>query len=410
MEDWKVVKENVQLVSGKAFVQTKPDDVLVLCRIRNGEEYIPFFVDHYTQIGVKHIFFLDNNSTDRTADIARNYSNVTVLQTSLPYKQYKMPFISFLLEEYGKGCWSLIVDCDELFEFPFSSVLSLQDLIEYMEKSGYDAVAGHMLDMFPERFDHYNTEASYKPEAIENHKWYDVTDISSHLLHPVIEDNSWSNFFIPFFKGGVRKFWFGLDEISLTKFPLVRYRGKLHWETIHHIKNAKVADFSTVLLHYKFRSDYVEFVNQAVFEKNFNRDSRDYKYYQKKVKQGLQQLKLPPNRQKLEDVDELISKEVLLVSSAYLEMVLEKFHEKHITSGGKQDLTDKKKLTEFQQKLLVVVIQQNKGLERRIKNLGKEYYQEMSIKVKKLKSTQTWKVGSLIVKPLKGLLGRLLRD
>src|ERR671917_2101549 len=80
---------SVKHLHGPKRVAYAPDELIVVCIVRNGRPYIRSFIDHYLSLGVKHIVFLDNGSDDGTIAVARDYERVTVLQTKLPYKNYE---------------------------------------------------------------------------------------------------------------------------------------------------------------------------------------------------------------------------------------------------------------------------------------------------------------------------------
>ena len=89
-EDLKLdVHLSIEHLHGPEEMDYEPDELVVVCLVRDGRPYVKSFVEHYRSLGAKHLFFLDNNSTDGTVEALQNYNNVTVLQTMLPYKEYK---------------------------------------------------------------------------------------------------------------------------------------------------------------------------------------------------------------------------------------------------------------------------------------------------------------------------------
>ena len=73
--------------------------------MRDGRPYVRSFVEHYFALGVKHIFFLDNGSTDGTVEALKDYDNVSVLRSKLPFKEYDVLFKQYLIGRFGKGRW-----------------------------------------------------------------------------------------------------------------------------------------------------------------------------------------------------------------------------------------------------------------------------------------------------------------
>jgi Glycosyl transferase family 2 len=62
------------------------DELVVLCLVRDGRPWVKSFVEHYFSLGVQHMVFLDNGSSDGTVEVLKNYDNVTIPQTELPLR------------------------------------------------------------------------------------------------------------------------------------------------------------------------------------------------------------------------------------------------------------------------------------------------------------------------------------
>src|SRR5919112_1477179 len=105
-----IVHPSVEHLYGPEEVDYEADELVVVCLVRDGRPYVKSFVEHYLSLGAKHLFFLDNGSTDGTVEALKNYDNTTVLQTLLPYKGYKLAFKRFLIGRFGrKERWCLCV-------------------------------------------------------------------------------------------------------------------------------------------------------------------------------------------------------------------------------------------------------------------------------------------------------------
>ena len=112
----RVVHLSVEHLHGPEEVAYGEDELIVVCLVRDGRPYVKSFVEHYLSLGAKHIFFFDNRSTDGTVEALKNYDdNVTVLRSTLPYKEYRWPFKQYLIGRFGrKDRWVLCADMDEL--------------------------------------------------------------------------------------------------------------------------------------------------------------------------------------------------------------------------------------------------------------------------------------------------------
>ena len=65
----------------------------------------------------------------------------------------------------------------------------------------------------------------------------------------------------------------------LTKHPLVFSSAELDFYHHHHISGARIADFSGVLLHYKYVGDFVAAFRRAVEEGSYWENSVEYRGY-----------------------------------------------------------------------------------------------------------------------------------
>src|SRR5215216_3148438 len=138
---------SIEHLYGPEEVPYAEDELVLVCLLRDGRPYLKSFMEHYTSMGVKHLFFLDNGSTDGTIEALKEYDNVTVLRTTLPFKRYKVSIKQYLMERFGWGRWSLCVDIDELFDYPYSDVEGVDSLLRYLNERTYTAVVAQMLDM-----------------------------------------------------------------------------------------------------------------------------------------------------------------------------------------------------------------------------------------------------------------------
>src|SRR5918995_654069 len=102
----------VEHLHGPKEVPYAEDELVVVCLVRDGRPYVKSFVEHYLSLGAKHIFFLDNGSTDGTVEALKEYDNVTVLRSTLPFKSYQVLMRQYLVERFGRGRWCLCVDID----------------------------------------------------------------------------------------------------------------------------------------------------------------------------------------------------------------------------------------------------------------------------------------------------------
>lgn len=306
---------SVKHIFGPSRIQCRPDGCIVVCTVRNGEEYIAAFIEHYLSLGVDHIVFLDNGSTDRTLDIARRFPRITMLRSVLPFKHYKHIMKNYLIFKYARHNWSLIADIDEFFDYPLSDCLSLNQLIRYLDQYQYTSVMGHMLDMFPSQ---NLVEVQQHPDQDfrATHCYYDLTNITK-TSYPQ-PNNVVSNPRVQWYEGGIRATAFGVVENTLTKNPLLIAKGALNLPDSHRVQNARIADFSCVLYHYKFTHRFFSRTDEAVQRGQHFKDSRAYKRIQAVLMQNPAVMLYGDTSQKLNSVQDLVDQDFLVVSDQYL--------------------------------------------------------------------------------------------
>src|SRR5215218_4136819 len=166
---------SIEHLYGPEEVSYEEDELVLVCLLRDGRPYVKSFIEHHASMGIKHMFFLDNGSTDGTVETLKQYENVSVLHTGLPFKRYEVSLRQYLVERFGQeGRWCLYVDIDELFDYPYSDVVSLGSLLRYLNERSYTAVVAQMLDMFSE--EPLSDAPSKEGEPLkEQHRFYDIS-------------------------------------------------------------------------------------------------------------------------------------------------------------------------------------------------------------------------------------------
>ena len=318
------LERGLEHLHGPERVDYEIDELVVLCLVRNGRPYVKAFVDHYLALGVKHIFFLDNGSTDGTVEFLQDYENVTVLRTELPFKEYQMSMKQYMFERFGRGRWALFADIDELFDYPYSETVDLGSLLRYLTQRSFTAVAAQMLDMFPERPISEAAAAVEDEPVKETNRFYDISNVRSRNYwdYPIVcgTGNVLASDEIKVLRKGIQATLFG-GIPPLTKHPLVLSDGKAMPMdgSSHAVSHARVADLTCVLFHYKFLDHLYEQIRSAVREENYMKDSRKHKKRLETLERNATlQIKRDTSK-KLDNVNELVENGFLVVSEDYLE-------------------------------------------------------------------------------------------
>jgi hypothetical protein len=221
---------------------------------------IPYHLD----LGVKCCVYLDNGSIDDSLDIARSFPEVTALTTArkLSHSTYENLLRRIAATKTVMGGWRLIVDCDELFDYPGSDWVSLVELLRYLNSRGYTGVVAQMLEMIPPGELSPAAEEDFQ-SAIEEMNYYSLKRVSTFPYrdgmnsHFYLRYNSISDDGVTILSGGVRKELFGEDCV-LSKHALVKPTAGATISVHPHISTGlRIADFTCLLRHYKFAGDFI---------------------------------------------------------------------------------------------------------------------------------------------------------
>src|SRR5215217_729194 len=392
VQKW-ILHFNLEHVHGPEEVAYEADELVVVCLVRDGRPYVKSFIEHYLSLGAKHLFFLDNGSTDGTVEALKSYDKVTVLRTTLPYRQYEFSLKQYLIARFATDRWCLCADIDELFDYPYSDAVSLSSFLSYLNSNSYTAVAVQMLDMFPEEPLSGSREGNLPDEPLkERHRFYDVSNIRRENIKELrrrFPSNVLESDEIEAFRGGVRETVFGINS-DLTKFPLVFLDGRIKPmdDSSHWVDNARIADVTCVLFHYKFLDVYFhEQAVQAVREEQYHNASHVYRKYLR-ILEGNPTLRLKgETAREIEGVNDLVENGFLVVSEDYMELVYDEEHKKGAGRAAGEDEPEGRPVDEaaFRRARARAEVQRlrAKRLERRLEDLREQNRREVA----KLSST-----------------------
>jgi hypothetical protein len=247
--------------------------------VRNGAFYVENFIRHYTRLGFKHIFFLDNGSSDDTITLIKKYDNVSICSSALPVAANQGIFKKHLAKTSVRGGWCLDADIDEFLEYPFSDILRLDDFLDYMNRHHYTAVITQMLDMFSDQplsairrthdYDLQQTYSYFDTSAITK-----TTYAQSNIATQYGSANRLANDDTVLYWGGIRKTLYGNDCL-LTKHSLFYTGARLElFRHVHFVNHARLADISCVLLHYKLTANALDIAQQN--KERFTANAKSY--------------------------------------------------------------------------------------------------------------------------------------
>ena len=120
-------------------------------------ELIPHLFNHYFDIGVDRIFYIDNDSTDDSLNVLARYDRVHVWVQGAPFSGNGTPaksgaaWMESLMRCYGTGNWCLLADTDELFVYPGFDSTSIRAFVAEQDRNGCDCVTADFIDMYSDK-------------------------------------------------------------------------------------------------------------------------------------------------------------------------------------------------------------------------------------------------------------------
>lgn len=319
------VGKGIQHVHGPARIGAlRPDEMIVLCAVRNGLPWVSTFIRYYQRQGARHVVFLDNGSTDGTPEAVTAHAGTSLFRTELPFSRYSVALKRWLVRTFGGGGWSLYCDVDELFDYPFSESLNLPGFLGYLNEREYTAVTAQMLDMFSaESLGAVQGRPDDDLQAA--YRWYDIEDIVKTRRKFWIWMNRVDTGALYSHSGGVRARVFDVHGSKLTKHPLTRSGSSLRVFPYdeHFVTHAALADVSGVLLHYKFIGALYQQACDELQRKQHT-NFQVYRRYQEVYTDKPELLLWRPNAREYERAEDLLESGFLIASERYRDWVAER--------------------------------------------------------------------------------------
>lgn len=263
----------------------RPDDILILCTLRDEAVRLPWFLRHYRAMGVNHFLVVDNGSTDGGREALAAEPDVSLWSTGASYRRarFGVDWMNGLAMRHARGHWCLTVDPDELLVYPFCDTRPLRALTDWLDASGAGSFGAMLLDMYPKG---PVGQALYRPgqDPLEVAPWFDS---GNHSIH---RNDRFGNLWI---QGGPRARAFFADQPhrapSLNKIPLVRWGWRTAYVSSTHSLLPRGLNLvyddgggekaSGVLLHTKFLHTFVPKAAEEMRRGQHYAGSHEYRAY-----------------------------------------------------------------------------------------------------------------------------------
>ena len=199
--------------------QIGASDILAFTTLRNERVRLPYFLNYYRTLGVNHFLIVDNASDDGSREYLADQPDVSLWSSAYSYKRARLgvDWLNYLQMKYGHDHWTLVVDPDEFFVYPFCDTRPLRALTDWLDASSIKSFSAMLLDMYPKGpFD-----------ALPYHEGQDPFEIAQYFdsgNYTIWRNQKYANLWI---QGGprARMFFADLPERApaLNKIPLVKW-------------------------------------------------------------------------------------------------------------------------------------------------------------------------------------------
>lgn len=276
------IKKSAELMKrlDKEAIPSHLNEIRLFMVVRNEELRIPYIVKRYRAMGVDRFFIVDNNSTDGTIEQISGQDDIHVFHTKESYKIH-WNWMEWLLENFGRNRWCVVIDADELFVYPHYEVHNLKSLCAYLDQCRQTAMNCVLLDMYSEG-ETGNINYRSGDDFLKACSFFDPWSFRKKTIR---HRNRKTFRTYPFeaFYGGMRNRVFGIDNCA-TKIPLVKYGESVFLHPgMHSVDGAMLSELQGAVLHFKYLQDFGGRVREEVEREIHYKKATEYKAYLKKL-------------------------------------------------------------------------------------------------------------------------------
>lgn len=268
-----------------ASANIKKEDVILFATLRNESIRLPYFLKYYRDLGVNHFVLVDNGSDDGSGAYLKEQPDVTLYSSEASYKRsrFGVDWLNWLQSKHAHGHWTLVVDVDEFFVYPFCDTRPIRALTDWLDASSVRSFGAMILDMYPKGS---LTEQPYMSgqDPFKIASWFDSGN------YMISKNEQLGNLWI---QGGPRARTFFADKPSsapaLNKIPLVKWNRKYTYISSTHMLLPRGLNLvydewggekpSGCLLHAKFISVFADKSAEELERKEHFASSQEYLAY-----------------------------------------------------------------------------------------------------------------------------------
>lgn len=260
-------------------------DILVFTTLRNERVRLPYFLNYYRNLGVNHFLIVDNASDDGSREYLADQPDVSLWSSAHSYKRsrFGVDWLNYLQMKYGHDHWTLVVDPDEFFVYPFCDTRPLRALTDWLDASSIKSFSAMLLDMYPKGpFDAHPYQEGQDP--------FEIAQYFDSGNYTIRRNTKYANLWI---QGGprARMFFADLPERApaLNKIPLVKWDREYAYVSSSHMLLPRglnqVYDewggekASGCLLHAKFLDTFPLKAEEEMARRQHYANSHEYRAY-----------------------------------------------------------------------------------------------------------------------------------
>jgi hypothetical protein len=249
---------------------------VVVAVVRNEALRLPFLISYYRQKGFDAFIFVDNGSSDGTREFLLSQPDTYVFSATEDYSasRFGLDWTNLMLNRFCTGCWTLVVDADEMLVWPGCERETIADLTRRLDSCGAEALFAILLDMYSNK---PFGKIGYRPGMpfLEGSRFFE----GPYTFLPAQQFPYWQVY------GGVRARAAGMlpelrtDPPTVSKLPLVKWRQGQQFTLSTHalLRPMRLAPMRGALLHFKMFDDIVEKCRHEVERGQHYAEAREYR-------------------------------------------------------------------------------------------------------------------------------------